>query len=133
MADIPAWAWIGTGVFVVIVAALVGGMGFFVILGAGCVAWGAFRMARDYLVGPEKKRLKPWEQHANDLAEERRGLVPAGDEKGFYHQVSGEKPKHEHIGHRSHKVHAVKCPACKTEVWSTAHFCHFCGIRLKNP
>ena len=128
MADIPGWVWLLVGIFVAAVSQYVGGLQFFVILGFLFIAWGVFKIARDYMLGDEKPRKPPWEQDAAQLGRTQgisgmgglRPLDDAGEDLGRSTQSS-------------HSVRAVPCPTCKTQVWSTAHFCHFCGMRLRNP
>ena len=113
MAEIHGWIWMLVGLFVLGTSLYIGNLRFFVLLGSAFIAWGAFKLVRDAILPEEKPRPKPWE---------RPGDRSGPRDFGGAHSVTA-----------SQAVQAVPCPACRTMVWSTAHFCHFCGVRLKNP
>lgn len=129
MAEIPGWIWLLVGAFVVGVSAYVGKLQFFVFMGFLFIAWGVFKIARDYMLGPERPRKRPWERDVAQM-----GRTPGVSGMGGLHPMDEAPdgvPPRSSTG--AHSVRAVPCPTCKTHVWSTAHFCHFCGMRLRHP
>jgi len=129
MADIPGWVWLLVGIFVAAVSQYVGGLQIFVLLGFIFIAWGVFKMARNYMLGDEKPRKRPWEREAAQM-----GRTPGVSGMGGLRPLDEAPEGFSQSTSRSiHQVRAVPCPTCKTQVWSTAHFCHFCGMRLRNP
>lgn len=116
MAEIHGWIWVIVGTFVIGVSLYIGNLRFFIIIGSIFIAWGSFKLCKDYMLPKEQRKPKPWETAPH---------LPNPTLHKQIHQQRGSN-------NLTHRVRAVLCPMCKTQVWNNAHFCHFCGIRLKN-
>lgn len=117
MADIHGWIWILVGLFIVGVSLYVGNLRFFILAGCAFIIWGSFKLVRDYVIPLEKPRRRPWEETLKQSASPEKDADAGNTDIGNIDIGKG--------------VHAVPCPSCKTKVWNTAYFCHFCGLRLK--
>ena len=124
MADIHGWIWVLVGILVIGISLYIGNLRVFILAGALFIIWGVFKLVRDYILPEEKPILKPWERDeviGQGLNSGRESLKPTPK---FYGQRQEQGNAHPA---------AIPCPTCRTQVWSHAHFCHFCGMRLKNP
>ena len=102
MAEIPWWVWLGVGLFVSIVSALMGGkVTIFIWIGLIFIIVGIAKVVYLFVLRPKEAKSEQKAMHMR------------------HPQLPPQPPS------------ALYCPRCRITVQTTDRFCRYCGQRLR--